>query len=132
MLDNPKTELKASIQVASKVNQDKGMTDSVRAGFPGEDERALWGHSVVTPHPDVQCSVLDGEAVLLNLETGAYFTLNRAGTVTWELFNGARTLDQIHSAICERFEGSEEVARQDLLALVEHLDQEGLIQPERR
>ena len=36
------------------------------------------------------------------------------------------------SAIGERFEVSEEVARQDLLALVEHLDREGLIQPERR
>jgi len=114
------------------VNQDKGMTDSVQADSPREDETTTWGHSVVTPHTDVQCSVLDGEAVLLNLETGAYFTLNRAGTVTWELFDGARTLDQIHSAICERFEVSEEVARQDLLALVEHLGQEGLIQPERR
>ena len=82
MLDNPKTDLKASIQVASEVNQDS----------------TAWGHSVVTPHPDVQCSVLDGEAILLNLETGAYFTLNRAGTVTWELFDEARTLDHIHSA----------------------------------
>ncbi len=116
MLDNPKTELKASIQVASEVNQDS----------------TAWGHSVVTPHPDVQCSVLDGEAVLLNLETGAYFTLNRAGTVTWELFDGARTLDQIHSAICERFEVGEEISRQDLLSLVDHLSQEGLIQPKRR
>ena len=114
------------------VNQDKGMTDSVQANSPREDERATWGHSVVTPHPDVQCSVLDGEAVLLNLETGAYFTLNRVGTISWELFNGERTLTHVHAAICERFEVSEEVARQDLLSLVKHLDQEGLIQPERR
>lgn len=116
MLDNPKTELTASMQVAREGNQDS----------------TAWGESVVMPHPDVQCSVLDGEAVLLNLETGAYFTLNRAGTVSWELLDGKRTLHQIHSAICERFEVSEEVARQDLLALVQHLDQEGLIQPERR
>ena len=116
MLDNPKTDLKASIQVASEVNQDS----------------TAWGHSVVTPHPDIQCSVLDGEAVLLNLETGSYFTLNRVGTVSWELFDGERTLNQVHSAICERFEVSEDVARQDLLALVSHLGQEGLIQHERR
>ncbi len=97
-----------------------------------EEASTRTGRSVVTPHSDVQCSVLDGEAILLNLETGAYFTLNRVGTVTWELFDGVRTLDQIHSTICERFEVSEEVARQDLLSLVEHLDQEGLLQPERR
>ena len=116
MLDNPKTELKASIQVASEVNQDS----------------TAWGHSVVTPHPDVQCSVLDGEAILLNLETGSYFTLNRVGTVAWELFNGERTLTHVHAAICERFDVREDVARQDLLSLVSHLDQEGLIQHERR
>lgn len=92
------------------------------------NENATWGNTRVTPHPDVQCSILDGEAILLNLETGAYFTLNRVGTVTWELFNGECTLTQVLSAICERFEVSEDLARQDLLSLVEHLGQEGLIQ----
>ena len=116
MLDNPKTELKASIQVVSKVTQDS----------------TAWGNFVVTPHPDVQCSVLDGEAVLLNLETGSYFTLNSVGTVAWELFNGERTLTHVHAAICERFDVGEDVARRDLLSLVSHLEQEGLIQGERR
>ena len=114
------------------VNPDRDMKGSVQAVIQGKEDSTAWGHSVVIPHPDVQCSVLDGEAVLLNLETGAYFTLNRVGTVTWELFDGECTLDQILLAICERFEVSEEVARQDLLSLVRHLGQEGLIQPERR
>jgi len=114
-LDNHKTELKAAIQVVSEVNQDS----------------TAWERFVMTPHPDVQCSVLDGEAVLLNLETGSYFTLNSLGTVAWELFNGERTLTHVHAAICERFDVREDVARQDLLSLVSHLAQEGLIQPER-
>lgn len=116
MLDNPKTHLQASIHGPSEVHQDS----------------TAWEHSVVTPHPDVQFTVLDGEAVLLNLETGAYFTLNRVGTVAWELFNGERMLTQVHSTICERFDVGGEVARQDLLSLVTDLQQEGLIQQDRR
>lgn len=89
-------------------------------------------NSVVIPHTAVQCSVLDGEAVLLNLETGAYFTLNRVGTVSWELFDGKRTLDQVHVEICNRFDVRDDIAWQDLLLMIQHLDQEGLIQSERR
>lgn len=114
------------------VNQDKEMKEAVQAVSQGGEESLIWGNSIVTPHSDVQCSVLDGEAILLNLETGAYFTLNRVGTVAWEFFDGVRTLAQVHSAICERFEVSEDIAKQDLLLLVKHLGQEGLIQPERR
>ncbi|MDT7041594.1 PqqD family protein [Candidatus Nitronereus thalassa] len=94
--------------------------------------KANWENTIVVPDPDVQCSVLDGEAILLNLETGSYFTLNRVGTVAWELFDGERTLSQVHGRICECFEVSEDMAQHDLLSLVEHLSQEGLIQNERR
>ena len=34
---------------------------------------------IIIPHPDVHCTVLDGEAVLLNLKNGHYYTLNRVG-----------------------------------------------------
>jgi hypothetical protein len=110
-------------------NQRKDLNGATQVVVQEDATGNNWGeNSVVTPHPDVQCSVLDGEAVLLNLETGSYFTLNRVGTVAWELFNGERSLTQVHEKLCERFEVSQEVARQDLLSLVKNLDQESLIQ----
>lgn len=113
-------------------NQTKDMSGVTQVVSQEDGTGNNWGeNSVVTPHPDVQCSVLDGEAVLLNLETGSYFTLNRVGTVTWELFNGEHTLAQVHAKLCERFEVGEEIARQDLLSLVKNLDQESLIQPKK-
>ena len=113
-------------------NREKVLAKSVQAMIQGEEDSTGWEQTVVSYHPDVQCSVLDGEAILLNLETGAYFTLNRVGTTAWELFNGERTLVEVHSAICECFDVSVDVARKDLLSLVKHLDQEGLIRSERR
>ncbi len=80
--------------------------------------------------PDVQCAVLDDEAVLLNLQNGHYYTLNRVGTSMWELLAG-RTLREVLDEICQRFEVDRERAHDDLVALVMRLEAEELVQKER-
>ena len=35
---------------------------------------------------------IEGEAVLIHMQTGNYYSLNDVGTTFWELLNGARTL----------------------------------------
>ncbi len=82
---------------------------------------------IISRSPEVQWTVLDGEAVLLNLENGVYYTLNRVGTKTWEHFTGDQPLEGVLSAICKGFDVPEDVARDDLAALVARLRQEGLI-----
>jgi hypothetical protein len=103
----------------------------VKSNAGGSNLGEITEATVVTPKPDVQCSVLEGEAVLLDLESGLYYTLNRVGTIAWEYFTGDYTLSQVLEAICERFDVDNEVARRDLFALVHHLSQEGLVQLQR-
>ena len=90
----------------------------------------LWETAFVRS-PDVNSTVLDNEAVLLNLENGVYYTLNPVGTAIWELVTGERTLSEILSALCERYDVRPEAARRDLVALVTHLSREGLIRERR-
>jgi hypothetical protein len=85
----------------------------------------------IVPSMDVHCTVLEGEAVLLHLKNGHYYTLNRVGTVAWEQFEGKPTLKEVQQVICSRFDVSEGQAVKDLSGLVNHLTQEGLIQQER-
>jgi hypothetical protein len=87
---------------------------------------AMW-QAVFTPSPAVNATLLDRETVLLNLESGVYFTLNAAGTVVWELLAAGRTLEEVLSALCARYDISEETARADLTALLAQLCQEGLV-----
>ena len=75
---------------------------------------------------------MDGEMVLLNLNTGRYYTLSRVGTAIWDKCTGELTLDQIHQAICARFEVSIERASEDVDVLVAQLEAEGLLSMERR
>jgi predicted transcriptional regulator len=75
---------------------------------------------------------MEGETILLDLSTGRYYTLNRLGSVIWEHCNGHSTISDIHAVLCDRFEVAPDRALCDLVALVNQLVQEGLLQQERR
>jgi hypothetical protein len=93
--------------------------DSLSEVFPKQNE-------------DVHSTLLDGESVLLNLSTGRYYTLNVVGSAIWNLCSGDCSLVQILSMVCEGFDVSVGQAQEDLLDLVTQLEQEGLLQTERR
>jgi hypothetical protein len=76
---------------------------------------------------DVQWTVMDGEAVILNLANGVYYTLDRIGTLIWQEFVAGKTVEEIVQIICERFDGDTSVIRQDIEELLAHLKKEQLI-----
>ena len=98
----------------------------------GQNKQEQLMHAVPQPNPNVQGTTLDGETVLLDLSSGRYYTLNRIGTAMWEHCTGKKSLQEIHSTLCTRFEASSERIADDLLALVTHLGHEGLLTLERR
>ena len=71
--------------------------------------------------------IIDKEAVILNLETGVYYSLNEVGTRVWELCDGSCSVKDITRAICEQFEVQEEQAERNILELVSDLLEEGLV-----
>jgi len=77
--------------------------------------------------PDVIWAAVGKEAVLLDLSSGYYYTLNRTGSVIWELLTGERDLAGVREAIRERFGVSSETAWEDLASLMGHLRREKLI-----
>lgn len=85
------------------------------------------GSSVFTRSAHITATVLDDEAVLLNLANGVYYSLNPVGTAIWEQLTESRSLEEVHAAVCRQFDVTEEAARQDLVALVSRLRDEGLI-----
>jgi hypothetical protein len=88
--------------------------------------------TLLRPSLDVQGTTMEDETVLLNLSTGRYYTLNQLGSVIWEHCTGHSTISDIHAVLCDRFDVAPERALNDLVTLVNHLIQEGLLQQERR
>jgi hypothetical protein len=70
---------------------------------------------------------LDGEAVLLNLDTGIYFGLDEVGTRMWQLIERHSRLDAVRDAIVGEFDVDAPTAERDLLALAESLRAKGLV-----
>jgi hypothetical protein len=75
----------------------------------------------------VTWKVLEGEAVLLNLDTGVYFTLNVTGTAAWALIDGRNSLAEITRALCGQFDVPMAQAQRDVGELTQALQDEGLV-----
>jgi len=71
---------------------------------------------------------LDGEAVLLNLETERYFGLDTMGTRMWELLTVSQNIDAAYQQLLTEFEVEPQVLRTNLNELVGRLVENGLLQ----
>lgn len=67
------------------------------------------------------------EAILINLNTGSYYSLNDTGTRFWELLDGQRTIAECAQLIAGEYEVEAAVVEGDLLELAADFKQEGLI-----
>ncbi len=75
----------------------------------------------------VAAQVADGEAVLLDIESGEYFSLNPVGSRIWELCDGTRSTAEIVSVICGEFDVAEDVATADAREILDELQNEKLV-----
>jgi Coenzyme PQQ synthesis protein D (PqqD) len=80
------------------------------------------------PSDSVVFRELDGEAVLLNLDTGTYFGLDEVGTRIWLLIEQHGLLEPVCDAIVGEFEVDRETAERDVLNLADALERNGLVQ----
>lgn len=76
--------------------------------------------------PDVVFRELDGEAVILNLETGIYFGLDDVGTRMWQLIAEHGSLRHVVEVLREEYEADDAALERDLLALATDLCAKGL------
>jgi Coenzyme PQQ synthesis protein D (PqqD) len=76
----------------------------------------------------VATQIADGEAVLLDIEGGEYFSLNPVGSRIWELCDGTRSTAEIVSVICDEFDVAEDVAMADAGEILDELEKEKLVE----
>jgi Coenzyme PQQ synthesis protein D (PqqD) len=76
-------------------------------------------------------SALEGESVLLNLESEKYFGLDEIGTRMLSLLNESNSVEAAYESLLQEYDVEKDVLRSDLLNLVEELEGEGLIEVSR-
>ena len=73
-------------------------------------------------------SALEGESVLLNLESEKYFGLDEIGTRILSLLNESNSVEAAYEALLQEYDVEKDVLRSDLLNLVAELEGQGLIE----
>ena len=71
---------------------------------------------------------MDGEAVILDLESGTYFGLNDVGTRMWQLMEQHGTPRAALGTLIEEFDVAPDVLEQDLITLASELAEKGLLE----
>ena len=85
-------------------------------------------YSVVVATKDQVSCDLAGEAAILNIKSGVYYGLNPVGARIWNLMQQPRKVAEIQDEITNEYEVEPERCARDLVALLEKLFAEGLIE----
>ena len=71
---------------------------------------------------------LEGEAVILSLKNGIYYTLNPIGTRIWNLVQKPARVRDVRDTILREYEVDEGRCEDELFAVLRDLEKEGLIE----
>jgi Coenzyme PQQ synthesis protein D (PqqD) len=85
-------------------------------------------HTIVVAAPEQVSCPLGEEAAILNLKNSVYYGMNPVGARVWNLLKEAKTVTELRNALLEEYEVDAVRCGDDLLALLENMRSEGLIE----
>jgi len=77
---------------------------------------------------DVLISNVEGESVLLNLNSERYFGLDEVGTRMLSVLTTSNSIQTAYEALLEEYEVENEALRRDLAELIDRLIDQGLLE----
>jgi hypothetical protein len=85
-------------------------------------------YSTVVAAGDQVSSDLGGEVAILNLRAGMYYGLDDVGARVWQLLQEPTVVGDIQATIAQEYEVEPTRVREDVLALLNQMADEGLIE----
>jgi hypothetical protein len=77
--------------------------------------------------PNVISDLIDGEVVIINMSTGAYYSLDAAGALVWQALDAGLSVGQVIELAQQRYEAATQIIAQAVEQLVAQLAEETLI-----
>ena len=91
-------------------------------------KRTLSISSSVVAAKDQVSSDLGGEVAILHLNEGVYYGLDDVGARIWSLIQEPTTVEEIRDVLVSEYEVAPDRCESDLIALLQRLADEGLIE----
>ena len=77
--------------------------------------------------PKVTHETLDGEVVIINLDTGIYYSTNGTGAAIWHLLDTGMSIEQIVTSMTNSYAGDPQEIETEVKTLVDKFQQESLV-----
>jgi hypothetical protein len=84
--------------------------------------------SIITISTEVLAQELDGETVLLDLNSESFFGLDEVSTRVWQLLQEGQGRAEVIDTLLEEYEVEREVLEKDVADLLTRLSEAGLIE----
>ena len=84
----------------------------------------------VTFSDTVFAQEVDGEMVLLDMNSENYFGLDEVGTAIWQAMQEKESLKEVFEVLLEQYEVEEDILKKDLETFVGKLEESGLVKVE--
>ena len=65
--------------------------------------------------------VIDGEAVVIDVESGAYYALNNTGTAFWQMLDGETPIEEHAASLAEAYDVNVEQVIGDFIELADEM-----------
>ncbi|HKV36459.1 MAG TPA: PqqD family protein [Pyrinomonadaceae bacterium] len=79
--------------------------------------------------PTVTHEVIDGEAVIINLDSGNYYSLVEEGSFIWSLVEKGASASELQNVVLQAYQGDAQAIDRGVQELLAQLQQENLIVP---
>jgi hypothetical protein len=101
--------------------------DKTRLDQPQPDEAVLGGPRLEVNAPTVISEVIDGEAVIMNMATGRYFSCQEVGGEVWSMIEDGAALGSIRQRLLSRYAVDASILEQSLTEFLASLREHDLI-----
>jgi len=81
----------------------------------------------ISKRTDVIGKEIQSKSVLLNLDNGTYYSLNKTGTFIWSLLDEKRAVNDLIERVTQQFDIDKDRAYLDVQSFIEAMEKEGLI-----
>ena len=79
---------------------------------------------------DIPYRVIEGEAILVDVEEGEVIHLNEVGALIWEAIDGKNKVSDIVNCVCNDFEVNQSEARKDVVSFLKEILEKEVITDE--
>ena len=83
--------------------------------------------SIIARNEEITAANMDGEVVMMNIDTGNYYNLGRTGSVIWNLLEEPVSVESLIDKLTDIYQVGRTQCEEELQAFLTELSREGLV-----